>query len=262
MAADVYVLRARARQLVGELLGAGDDLAIAVVSADAAGDAAASWEARYELALLDGQQSLDRAAESLDDALISARQWGDPVAIARTLNRLGNVAANQLDFEEARRVLEEAMRLAVQANDDALIAECGVLSMVANSLQGDFVSARRYGLAAVDRLRRLDDPVGLVHAMFSVSMTGGVHFGDLSQASAPLTVCAAKAREALQRARALGWTAGEALSRRALAGIRSAQGRAAQAVDLIRESIRLAESVDHRSHLLRGHGVMGEVLTQ
>jgi tetratricopeptide (TPR) repeat protein len=99
-----------------------------------------------------------------------------------------------------------------------------------------------------------------VQALFSLSMTGGVHHGDLSQASAPLAVCAADAGEALERARALAWTAGEALARRALAGICSAQARAGEAVALIRESARLAESVDHRSHMLRGHGVMGEVL--
>jgi hypothetical protein len=145
LGADVHVLRARARRLVGELVGARDDLAMAVTVADAARDPAASWQARYELALLNGQQSLERAAASLDDALVVAHRWGYPAAVARTLNRLGNTATNQLDLERARRLLEEAMRLAVEADDDTVIAECGVLSMVAYSVQGDFVSARRYG---------------------------------------------------------------------------------------------------------------------
>jgi DNA-binding NarL/FixJ family response regulator len=258
--AEVRLLRGRARLHVGDIEGAGDDLRAAAHQAEANGDPAAAWRANFELAMLAGQRSHEDAVTSLDKAMSAAERWGEPIAIARTLNRQGNLATNRFDMDAAIRLFERAMQLASEAGDDTIVAETGVLSMVNHSLSGDLRSARRDGASAVERLRGLDDPIGLISALFSLSMTGGEHSSELSRPSASLDQCAAEAEEALERSISLGWTTGEAFSRRGLGGVRSAQGRAAEAVELMRTSIRVAETTGHVPQILRGHAVMGEVL--
>lgn len=253
-----WILRAQAQRLIGRHAGARDDLAAAVAAADEPGCA---WEARFERALLDLQDSHERGAAGLEEALTAAREWGDASAIARTLNRIGNLATNRFDFDPAIELLDEAMHTAEAAGDERVVAESGVLLLVTHSLAGDLEAARRAGAEAVERLRRLDDPVGLAQALFSMSMTVAEHsYTDQGRNPATTAVAEAEAREALAIATSMGWTAGEALSRRSVGGVLAAADRPAEAIALLRESERQAASIDHLVHTMRATVMLGDAL--
>lgn len=255
----VHLLRANARRHVGDLKGARSDLVRAIEGADASGDAPCIWESRFELAQLDLSESSERGEAGLAAALDAAQAWGDPSAIARTLNRQGNLATNQFDFARAHALLDEAMRIG--ADDDRAVAEAGTLLLVSHSLAGDLVEARRYGAEAIERLRRLDDRVGLVNALFSMAMTGGEHlYTDTRVFPSHLGASEREAREALELATSLGWTAGEALSRRVLGGVLSTLDRPAEAIALFEESIRQADAIGHLTHRIRGHVMFADAL--
>ena len=256
-----YLLRARARRLVGRHGEARDDLLAAVLDATTTGDLAAAWEAHYELAMLDLQDSHARGAAELEVALETARTWGDEAAIARTLNRQGNLAANRLSGSEAIALLDEAMCHATASDDDRVVAETGVLLLVAHLLRGDVPAGRRSGAQAVERLRRLDDPVGLVQALFSMSVAVAEHAcTDHGPPAATVATCEGEAREALAIATSLGWTAGEALAQRAVGGVLAAADRPAEALEHLRASERAAASIGHATHLLRAKVMLADAL--
>ncbi len=257
----IRLLRARAHRLVGENTEARTDLVAAASHADAVDAPGCSWEAHYELAMLGLQDSHERGIAELAIALEKAQEWGDPAAIARTLNRQGNLATNRFDFDEAIELLDEALSYAERGADDRVVAETGVLLLVTHSLHGDLEAGRRAGAAAVERLRRVDDPVELVHALFSMATVLGEHLYS-DQVPVPTTVatCEAEAREALAIATSLGWTAGEALSRRAIGGVLAAADRPAEAIAFLRESERQAASIDHLIHTLRAKVMLGDAL--
>jgi DNA-binding CsgD family transcriptional regulator/tetratricopeptide (TPR) repeat protein len=258
---QLRLLRAQARRLVGHHADAREDLLAAAVSAEAAAEPGCAWEARYELATLELQDSHERGAVELAVALEAARTWGDPAAIARTLNRQGNLATNRFDFDQAITLLDEAMSFAERSADDGVVAETGVLLLVTHTLRGDPQAGRQAGAAAVERLRRVDDPIGLVHALFSMSMAVAEHaYSDHAHLSTTVSACEAEAREALAIAMSLDWTAGEALSRRAVGGVLAAADQPAEAIAFLRESERQASSIDHLTHTLRAKVMLGDAL--
>ena len=259
--AHLRLLRARAHRLVGQNAEARTDLLAAASRADADGEPGCAWEAHYELAMLGLQDSHERGVGELASALEKAREWGEPAAIAQTLNRQGNLATNRFDFDEAVELLDEAMSYAERAGDDRVVAETGVHLLVTHSLHGDLEAGRRAGAAAVQRLRRLDEPVELVHALFSMATVVGEHLYS-DQVPVPTTVatCEAEAREALAIATSLGWAAGAALSRRAIGGVLAASDRPAEAIAFLRESERQAASIDHLIHTLRAKVMLGDAL--
>ncbi len=208
---------------------------------------------------LDAQHSHERARGTLDEALMLAERLDDQARIAETISLQGNLEVNQMRVDAGTVHLERAMDLASRADDDRVIAITGEQLMVAYTLAGDFVSARRHGEEAVRRLRRLGDSAGLVTALTTLGSTGGNHQGDTVRPSAPLASCAEEVAEALALARDIGWPAGEAFAARALGGIRSAQGRLAEGLDLVDGSVVLAESIEHPVHILRGLTVLGEI---
>jgi tetratricopeptide (TPR) repeat protein len=101
---------------------AGADYESALASARRSGDRVTELDALNELALL--QLGSDVAAGSAfsEAALAIAEELADPVALTTTLDRLGVISSNQLEFSRGIELGERALELARPTGDPNLIA--------------------------------------------------------------------------------------------------------------------------------------------
>ena len=203
---------------------------------------------RIDLDLLLGELDLslgrtDAALQRLQKALELAEAVGDRAAQANAQLRLGVLANNSSRFDDALQHFESALRLAPTTSSEAASVTGSALPGLAHALHN---------------LGRSDEALARLSATLA---DAGLRLApeqraNLLAAAAGLPQDAERRLELLQEAMALTAQADASpYSRLALlsnlAGVRSVLGQHAEAVDTLREAVRLAERIYPNAHLRR-----------
>ncbi|MGD9894167.1 MAG: helix-turn-helix transcriptional regulator, partial [Dehalococcoidia bacterium] len=254
------LLRARgaAHETLGEFDAARVDHEAALDAAAAAGDRRAEWQSLLDLGYLWASRDYRRTGDYFQRALQRARTIGDPVAIAQSLNRLGNWLVNNERPRESLQYHHEALAIFEGQQDQRGIAGTLDLLGLATQEAGDLIASGEHYTRAIDLFRRLNDRPGLSSALALYSLRAGAGPAETVAASGPsLAQSEAITAESLAIAQAIGWRAGEAYSRITLSISLLAQGKYGQALSMLRLALAVAEEIEHHLWLALAHWTFG-----
>jgi len=199
--------RAQAAERIGEFENARTDYETALAAARLAQDTHGEWQAMLALGFLWTARSYQQADDYFQAALGLARQAGDPIALARTLNRVGNWYLNADEPQTALVYHRKALAFLQQADNLPGAAETLDLLGTATYYSGDLSGAAAYYQAAIDLCRTLDQRTTLVSALLLFAVTGSPNYlhDTLVWSSPNLDAATAASGEALALCQAMQW---------------------------------------------------------
>lgn len=256
--ADSTLLHARAR--AWHELG---DFDAAIADYDAALDAAhAAEECEKEVLVLTGRGMLwasrdgARARRDFEQARGLAAGCGDERLLAGALNHLANALLNDDEAPAAIDMHEQALAIFnATGNRRGVAHTLDFLGMAA------YVAARPAGSDAYYRraaplLLDLDDHGLMMRAV----ATGCCHLDTLPGVNTPFSEARTFADEAVRIARRIDWRSGESLSLINAALFYSWHGELQTAFDAARESVRIADEIEHHHWQAGARTALGAVL--
>jgi DNA-binding CsgD family transcriptional regulator/tetratricopeptide (TPR) repeat protein len=235
--------RGCARQMVGDFAAARSDFAAALAAAQAAGDRAAEWQALYDLGYLWMTSDYARAGSTLRDALAIARTLDDPVALARSLNRLGNWLANVGQPLQALELHAEALAIVQRRADRADLAHTLDLIATAHGITGNSAASVASYKQALPLFEALGDQHGMASTLMMLTSGGDVTAG----------------QRALEIAREIGWRDGEAYAHIRLALELGFQGDFGAAQAHAHQGLSIAREIAHLPWQIAGLQSLGTV---
>ncbi|HSN73475.1 MAG TPA: AAA family ATPase, partial [Anaerolineae bacterium] len=186
---QLLATRGRARQLVGDFAAARSDFEAALAAALAAGDRSSEWQALYDLGYLWMTSDYTRAGSTLREALVVARTLDNPVALARSLNRLGNWLANVGQPLQALELHGEALAIVEQRADQADLAHTLDLIATAHGITGNIAASIANYKQALPLFEALGDRQGMTSTLMMLTSGGDNAAG----------------QRAVEMAREIGW---------------------------------------------------------
>jgi DNA-binding CsgD family transcriptional regulator len=258
--AMLYRLRGQAYETLGDFERARLDYETTLQLARVAGDLHSEWQALMDLGFLWAQRDYTQTGTYSQQALALARQMGDPLTLAHSLNHLGNWHVNIEQPREALGYHQEALALVQQAHDSHGIAETYDLLGMTATLGGDLLQGTAYYQQAVALFRELDDRQGLASSLATL-MVLGEGGGYETETMVPATTSFAESLHfgelALQTAREIGQRSAEAYALFALAQYLGPQGEYARALEVAQASLAISEQIEHRQWLIGAHWQLG-----
>lgn len=245
--------RARACELAGDLDGALEDRDAAVAATVRTGDRRAEWQARLDRATTHMARRWDEAGPDLRSAFSIAGELGDPVALGRTLNRLGNWHLNRGDLEEARAHHEEALELLdAHGGDRDTATSLDFLAVQAFAAGELTVSAELYERS--QRLfRDLGDQTAVSNALAMRALCSAPHWLCTYRPAITYPDAVQAARRAVAIAREVRWPSGEAFALGNLGDVLAESGQLGEALTATAEAVALSGDLENPAWLCRSH---------
>ncbi|MES1259796.1 MAG: tetratricopeptide repeat protein, partial [Gemmatimonadota bacterium] len=256
--AAMLVDRGRAHETLGAFPQANDDFNGALRAARAVSDRHAEWGALHALGLLWAARDYQRAGDYRRQALEVARAIGDPLLIARSLNRVGNWFVNREDPQSGIPHHDEALAIFERTGDPRGVVETVDLLAMAHHCAGDEETAVPLYERAIRLFTAIDDRRGLTNALSVLPVCGPSHHASAGPVCESARSGELRATErAVHLAGNLGWRAGEAFSRYLLADCLAWRGDFRRAFRLARESLAIAQEIEHREWQCGARRVLG-----
>ena len=253
--------RGRAYRLLGDFDPAREDFELAAALARAEGDVREEWQALLDLGFLWASRDYTRAGECFHAALALARTLDDPVALAQSLNRIGNWHGNLERPREALALHQEALAIFRSSGDTVGVAETLDLLGITTIFLGDLQAAAAYLDEALAGLRTRDDREGLATTL-TMRLATGPNFEMVTVVPAaddPQSLLAI-GTQALAMARSAGQRSGEAFALFGLAMSWGVLGRYAEALPAAREALGIAREIEHAQWLAGAGFALGNLL--
>lgn len=265
-ASDLVALhRARGQiyERIGEFELARADLETALELAPTGGDVRGEWQALMDLGFLWFARDYSRAGAYLERALALARERGDPLLVAYSLNRVGNWYLNNEEPERALSDHREALALFEQLHEARGIADTTDLLAMTFVLGGDLTQAADYYTRSIELATALGDKPGIITALATLTLCSpSPQTHTLAPAEPDLTAAIARARRALPLTREIGWRAGETYVLWNLAFALGAQGDYAAAFSTARQALAIAREIDHPQWQVSAQTCLGELFSE
>jgi non-specific serine/threonine protein kinase len=209
------------------------------------------------MALILGQR--ERAAKSLDEALVLAREVGDKKSIGWALFHLGYLEQTLGNWERSRALILEGLTLFREVRDDGgIAASFNQLGELARS-QGDYVAARELYQDSVVIHRKIGDKRSIAITLVNLGFVA-MHQGGYREGGAFF-------REALSLNRNLGYKKGITTSITGLAGVALAEGQPKRGARLLGAAEFMLETIgghfdstdqaDHDRFVVGARAVLG-----
>ena len=244
--ASLLISRGRAHEILGAFHQSNDDFAAALVAAREGGDRLAEWQALHALGMLWSARDYERAGAYRREALAFARTIGDTSIVARSLNRVGNWFVNREDPLAGIPYHAEALAIFESAGDARGVSETVDLLAMSHHIAGAQHNAVPLYDRAISLFTALEDRRGLANALAVIVACGpGHHAASTPVAESVLTPELIATERALTLSGDIGWRAGEAFARYILADALSWRGNMARALLQARESLAIAQEMDH-----------------
>ena len=129
---------------------------------------------------------------------------------------------------------------------------------MASYLGGDLVQGTRYYEQAVALFRQMDDRLGLISSLASLTLRGALSItSTMVSGATTLAELLPDVEMALKIAREIGQRSGEAYALYQLGLCLSAQGEYRRALDALDQSLRIAEELEHRQWMVAAHWATG-----
>jgi DNA-binding CsgD family transcriptional regulator len=258
--AALYRSRGLAYGTLGEFAQARSDHEAALFIARDVADSRAEWQSLKDLGDLWAGRDYERAGVYFREAATLARDIGDPVVHARSLNRLANWLINTGEPDESLRVHTEALRIFTEARDRHGMAETYDLLGMANGIAGATRESVQHYERAIALLREDGDAQLLSSSLASKALYASPSLSDV-------TLCPGgdpdgatrELAEALRLAQQTGWLAGEAYAYWSAAVTEASYGSLAPALRHGIHALRIAREIEHAQWTTAAHWSLGQV---
>jgi tetratricopeptide (TPR) repeat protein len=254
----------RGRGLANEALGRfdgarGDHEAILSISR-AAGERRLEWRALLDLGKLWASRDYAHARDYFERAL--ARRMGDPMALAESLNWMGNWHANAEDPRTAVAYHQEALELVEESGNRQALADTLDLLGLAHLLGGDLTdSVQIYG-RAIALARELDDRPRLVTGLIAraASVPEPVKIALVPASPPPDFLC--DLEEAFRIATEINSASDETWACWALGLLHTGQGRYGPALEVLQRGLHIALEIGHREYEVANGCFLGSLYAE
>lgn len=256
-APSIYRLRGDALATLGQHAEANADYELAQANARANGDQAEERETLLALGALWASHDYERSGNHYRAALELARQSNDPIAIGRSLNRIGNWSANIGKPIDAIAYHDEALRLFEEQADRREIANTLDLIGMTHYLGADMTSSATALRRAEDLSRELGNRQTLVTTLSMLPLTRtGVMSRTTFAAAVNVGEAHDRVNEALTIARQIEWRPGEVFAL-ATGTIVNTNRYPGAAIGFAHEASRIAEEIGHRQWIAYSSSIQG-----
>ena len=262
--AEVLRKRGRAYETLGDFDEARRDFNAALDTARAHGALRDEWEALIDVGRSWEGLDYSQAGVWFEHASNLARGLDDPMALAHSLNRIGNWYVNRERLEESRAAHLEALEIFELFDDEAgIAATIDYLGVVAD-LAGDLIEMRARYEQVIAIFERRGDLERLSSTLASMTVLSGAFvFETVSLSGAPSHAQAEEwGRRGLEIAREIGWRAGEAYALMNLGGLYVTLARYGEAFELLNSAIEISSEIDHREWLTASTSILGYLCSE
>lgn len=256
--ATLYRLRGQAYETLGDFEHALQDYETTQRVAHEAGDLHSEWQALMDLGFLWSQRDYRRTGSYFQQALELARPMNDPLALAQTLNRLGNWHLNIEEPGEALHYHREALALIEQAHDQHGLAETYDLLAMTSLIGGDLVQATSYYRQTLALFQQLDDRQGLASTLAQLNALGGIQQCEtMIPAAIGFSESLQMGEQSLKIAREIGQQSAEAYALLAQAQYLGTRGEYMRALEAAQAGLAIAGQIEHVQWISYAHYVVG-----
>ncbi|MEO6447023.1 MAG: AAA family ATPase, partial [Gemmatimonadaceae bacterium] len=256
----LLLARGGAHETLGAFGPASEDFSAALAMARASGDLRGQWQALHALGLLWAARDYERAGEFRRAALDVARHIGHAPLIARSLNRVGNWHVNREHPHAGIPFHDEALSIFEGGEDRNGVAETVDLLAMAHHIAGSQEIATQLYERSVEHFSALEQRRGLANALAVLAVCGPSYHASAGPVATSTHEHLILAEErAVRLAGDIEWRAGEAFSRYLVADCVGWRGKLARALRLARESLAIAEEIEHREWQCGARRVLGAI---
>jgi DNA-binding CsgD family transcriptional regulator len=257
---DLRIGRGRAHETLGSFSPANDDFATALEAAREGGDRRAEWTALHALGMLWAARDYELAGGYRRAALDVARAIGDPILVARSLNRVGNWLVNRDQPRAGIPYHDEALALFEAAGEERGVAETVDLLAMSHHIAGEQPRAVELYERSIELFEALGDRRALVNALSVLLVCGPSHHACVGPVLAStLTMELLSSERPVKLAVDIGWRAGEAFARYLVADCLAWRGEYSRALLLARQSLAIAEELEHLEWQSGARRVLGMI---
>jgi tetratricopeptide (TPR) repeat protein len=255
--------RGLAYETLGEFEQAYVDHEEALQIARVVDDHQMEWLALLNIGKLWSSRDYDLTREYYEQALEIARHMDAPLALANSLNQIGNWYLNAEKPQRAKEYHLQALEICRETEDRRCLASTLDLLGIANLLGNDFAESFSYYDQAITLFRELDDRPRLVSSLTGRGYIGGAAYSYLTAVPATIPGDARRdIEEALKIAREIDSPPGEAWALWALSLLNSVRGQFGQALEVARSGLCIASSIEHREWVTGNRYALGNVYRQ
>ncbi len=257
-----YRERGVAHTILSDFERARHDHEIVLQRGRATGDHAVAWQALIDLGMLWAERDYERTGSHYRAALDLARETGDELMIACSLDHIGNWHVNLDEPDLAIPLHQEALARFAAAGERQGMADCLDFLGMASFLNGDLPAATGYCERAIALYRYFDNRRGLIACLGTLSFTGGEPMLFATPMYREAAYWPRAGEEALAIARDMGWAAGEAWAAYALSSTRSLRGDLGQALADATTALAIAQRIGHRQWTIAATSTFGVFWTE
>jgi predicted ATPase/DNA-binding CsgD family transcriptional regulator len=257
--AALYRARGQAYETLGEFEQAQHDYTQALDAARRMNNRTAEWQSAIDLGFLWAGRDYVQAETWFRQALILSQSLDDPALHARSLNRIGNWHLNVEQAHEALRYHREALAIFQELHDTHGIAETLDLLGMASYLGGDLIGGTSYYQQAIALFGEFGDKPGLTSSLATLTLRGPTYQTDSLVSVASLAEVLQDAERALSIAREIGQRSAEAYALFQVGLCLGSQGEYGRALAIGRQSLDIAEEIEHRQWQTSAHTVLGGI---
>jgi tetratricopeptide (TPR) repeat protein len=181
----------------------------------------------------------------------------DPLTLAHSVNRFGNWHLNIEKTREALGSHQEALAIFQHLHDARGIAETLDLLGMTSYLGGDLIGGTAYYQQAIVLFRELGDKPGLTSSLATLTLRGPTFQTDTMASAASLAEAYQDAEHALSIAREIGRRSDEAYALMQVGLSRGSQGEYEYAFEAMKQSLQIAEQIEHRQWMTFGYWEVG-----
>jgi class 3 adenylate cyclase/tetratricopeptide (TPR) repeat protein len=253
--------RGRAYETRGSFDEARRDFDVALELARTSDDLREEWETLVEIGRSWEGVDYDQSGTWFEQALELARRLDDPVALGRSLNRVGTWYTNTERIDEARAVHLEALTIFEDLDDEVgVAATIDYLGVVAD-LAGDLVEMRDRYERAVEIFERRGDLRSLSSTLASMTSLSGAWVFEVISSVSALSFGEAESHglRAEQLAREIGWRAGEAYAMLNLSSLYLSNARYDKAFRYTYDAMEVSQSIAHSEWLCGSYAALGSL---
>ena len=254
--------RALACERVGEFDCARADHDAILHLARAADEQRIEWRALLDLGKLWASRDYHQARDYLEQALHLARQMDDPAVLAESLNWMGNWHANAEDPLAAVDYHQQALVIVEQSGDRQDLANTLDLLGLAHLLAGDQTTSVGYHDRAIALSRELEDRPRLVTGLIARAVTVSEVIMLALLPPVPAPDAQRDLEEAMQVAREIDSAPDQAWVYWALGLLHTVQGRFGSALAVMERGLRLTLEIQHHEYEVANRCALGKLYVE
>ncbi len=254
-----YHARGQAYETLGEFELAQHDYTQGLDAACMLHDRVAEWQSAIDLGFLWAGRDYTQAEPWFRRALDLSQALGDSALQAHSLNRIGNWYLNVEQPYNALRYHQAALTIFQEIQDARGIAETLDLLGMTSYLGGDLIGGTAYYQQAIVLFSQLSDQQGLTSSLATGTLRGPTFQTDTMVSTADLAEVCLDAEKAVRIAREIGQRSAEAYALFQLALCVGSQGVYEQALVAAKQSLDIAEEIEHRQWQTAAHTILGGI---